>query len=214
MAQRFAAQLASRNSKYSAYRHRLYHATAPSFAAQALKKKHLEMSDLGLRSRLPPDSNSKPDPNNPSQMSDQDWEIRTGSSGFLIQVNHDLSDTTISKPIGRAIYVLQHTLPDFFHTGLITSIDKATGTLRPSESIPTVNANPLDNLSYEEDSESIYSPKIRLSYTPPVALPPPFPKTLHIEGQYTIALSYNLKLISCIQVYLCTWLHPSLFGTL
>ncbi|KAF8237458.1 hypothetical protein L208DRAFT_1356231, partial [Tricholoma matsutake] len=150
------AQVASRHSSFL----RSYHPSSPSLAALALKKRHSEISELGLRSHLPPDSNSKPDPNNPSQIPDQDWEIRTG----------------------RAIYVLQHTLPDFFHTGLVTLIDKATGTPRPSGSIPIVNANPLDNQPHNEDSESIYSPKIRLSYTPPVALPAPFPKTLHVEG--------------------------------
>lgn len=87
--------------------------------------------------------------------------------------------------------MLQHTLPDFFHTGLVTLIDKATGTPRPSGSIPIVNANPLDNQPHNEDSESIYSPKIRLSYTPPVALPAPFPKTLHVEGNDVSAFVLN-----------------------
>ncbi|KAG6829952.1 hypothetical protein H0H92_002856 [Tricholoma furcatifolium] len=63
-------------------------------------------------------------------------------------------------------------------------MDKATGTPRSSStSIPIINANPLDSQTYaDDDIEGIYSPKIRLSYTPPVALPPPFPTTLHIEG--------------------------------
>ncbi|GLB41188.1 hypothetical protein LshimejAT787_0904030 [Lyophyllum shimeji] len=86
--------------------------------------------------------------------------------------------------LGRAIYLLQQTLPEFFLVGLVTSIDRETGTPRPaSASIPVLNANPLDVQTYiDEDNETIYSPKVRLSYTPPVALPPPFPATLHIEG--------------------------------
>jgi hypothetical protein len=59
---------------------RRYHETAPiSVPQHGLKKtRKLETSELGLRSRLPPDSNSKPDPKEPPQISDQDWEIRTG----------------------------------------------------------------------------------------------------------------------------------------
>jgi hypothetical protein len=30
--------------------------------------------------------------------------------------------------------------------------------------------------------ESIYSPRVKLEYTPPTSLPPPFPRTLHVEG--------------------------------
>ncbi|KAJ7471296.1 hypothetical protein B0H11DRAFT_2041151 [Mycena galericulata] len=115
---------------------------------------------LGLRSHLPPDT--RPDPKSPRDISDQEWEIRTG----------------------RAIYVLQQTLPDFFSTGLVSSIDRATGSPRQAISnyLPVANANPLDYHTSGEDVDSIYSPNVRLAYTPPVALPAPFPKTLHIEG--------------------------------
>ncbi|KAF9462509.1 CHAT domain-containing protein [Collybia nuda] len=132
------------------------------------KPPKLETSELGVRSRLPPDSNSRPEPENPPEMSDQEWEIRTAMSSLL--------------NTGRAIYVLQNTLPDFFHTGLVTSIDKSTGSPQPASSMPMINANPLDYQTFNDDTESIYSPKIRLSYTPPVALPSPFPQTLHVEG--------------------------------
>lgn len=73
--------------------------------------------------------------------------------------------------IGRAIYILQQTLPDFFDVGLVSSID------------PTKTPALID--SKEPDSpevENIYSPKVRLAYTPPVALPLPFPRTLGLEG--------------------------------
>ncbi|KAF8628990.1 hypothetical protein AX15_003602 [Amanita polypyramis BW_CC] len=137
------------------------------------------ISDLGLRSRLPPDSSPQFDTDNAPSVSDREWEIRTG----------------------RAVFVLQNTLPRFFETGLITSVDTVTGipddppssmgivgdvlrlpisstsTLKHSISPGKSDTKPPDN-----HYEAIYSPKIRLSYTPPVALPIPFPKTLSIEG--------------------------------
>lgn len=38
-----------------------------------------------------------------------------------------------------------------------------------------------------DDGEPIYSPRVRLQYTPPVALPAPFPKTFHLEGTFHFA---------------------------
>ncbi|KAK0450403.1 uncharacterized protein EV420DRAFT_1563358 [Desarmillaria tabescens] len=103
---------------------------------------------LGLRQALPPDSSFGPEhtPPQKDEISDQEWNLRTG----------------------RAITVLQQTLPEFFKTGLITSINDATGHLTSS--------------SIHSEQQHIYSPKIRLSYTPPVQLPSPFPQTLHVEG--------------------------------
>ncbi|KAJ7139038.1 hypothetical protein C8R44DRAFT_763730 [Mycena epipterygia] len=135
-------------------------------SSHVLHRRHSTEAALGLRSQLPPDrSHPPPDPKNPRgpEISDQEWELRTG----------------------RAIYVIQQTLPDFFSTGLVTSIDGSTGSPRQAIStyLPVANANPLDyHARPDEDVESIYSPNVRLSYTPPVALPAPFPKTLHIEG--------------------------------
>ncbi|KAI0051613.1 hypothetical protein FA95DRAFT_1485200 [Auriscalpium vulgare] len=89
--------------------------------------------------------------------------------------NPDLPPSTLSDHewdlrTGRAIDHLRTTLPQFFSTGLI------------SHPRPVFNhASRLDAL-VEDSSESIYSPRIRLSYTPPTALPAPFPRTLHIEG--------------------------------
>ncbi|KAI0354011.1 hypothetical protein OH77DRAFT_533008 [Trametes cingulata] len=90
----------------------------------------------------PGPSNSPSDPQ--GQLSDQEWEIRTG----------------------RAIYVLQQTLPTFFSTGLISSVD----------------TSPSHAKSNHDDDTSIYSPNIRLVYRPPTPFPPPFPRTLHVEG--------------------------------
>ncbi|KAF8218303.1 hypothetical protein K438DRAFT_1474311, partial [Mycena galopus ATCC 62051] len=101
-----------------------------------------------------------PDPKKPREISDQEWELRTG----------------------RAIYVIQQTLPDFFDTGLITSIHRSTGSpCQANGHVPLAKADDY-HTTPDEDIDSIYSPNIRLSYTPPVALPAPIPKTWHIEG--------------------------------
>lgn len=98
-------------------------------------------------------SSASPTPNNHrndlGEISDQEWDIRTG----------------------RAIYVLQQTLPNFFQTGLVSNVDATRG--------PDLG---YSISSDHGDVENIYSPKIRLMYTPPVALPSPFPRTLSIEG--------------------------------
>jgi hypothetical protein len=95
-----------------------------------------------------------------------------------------------SDSLGRAIFVIQETLPKFFTSGLITSIDKTTGSPHPSPSTSNSSAdtNFLEHYIVENIDECIYSPKIRLSYTPPVALPAPFPKTLHVEGISTLLI--------------------------
>ncbi|KAI0368508.1 hypothetical protein BV20DRAFT_922607, partial [Pilatotrama ljubarskyi] len=87
---------------------------------------------------------SSPEPDSHGELSDQEWEIRTG----------------------RAIYVLQQTLPTFFSTGLISSVDTSAHNTK----------------SAHDDDTSIYSPNIRLVYRPPTPFPPPFPRTLHVEG--------------------------------
>ncbi|KAJ7198819.1 hypothetical protein GGX14DRAFT_468959, partial [Mycena pura] len=139
----------------------LTHSSRQLWSPQVIHRAQSTEAALGLRSHRPPDT--RPDPKTPFGISDQEWEIRTG----------------------RAIYVLQQTLPEFFSTGLVNSVDRFTGSAHePSASyIPVASVNPFDyHVPPDEDVESIYSPNVRLSYTPPVALPPPFPKTLHIEG--------------------------------
>ncbi|KDQ10725.1 hypothetical protein BOTBODRAFT_163600 [Botryobasidium botryosum FD-172 SS1] len=74
--------------------------------------------------------------------------------------SRNISDREWELRIGRAIFVLQRTLPDFFTTGLVMTSAVAPG----------------------EPGEPIYSKAIRLTYMPPVRLPAPFPQTLHIEG--------------------------------
>lgn len=94
--------------------------------------------------------------------------------------------------------MLQETLPDFFKIGLVTKVDKSTGApviVKSSSVLPLSlgpSANPMDFLhshshegdgqAGESDVEPIYSPRVKLEYTPPAALPAPFPRTLHIEG--------------------------------
>ncbi|KAJ3576829.1 hypothetical protein NP233_g152 [Leucocoprinus birnbaumii] len=146
---------------------------------------------LGLRSSQPPDSitasskkaQGKRPRKEPSEdgggeegvgISDAEWEIRTG----------------------RALFVLQETLPEFFKIGLVTNVDKSTGTPVQSSSVLPLSlgpsANPLDflqqssHVQQEEPVdvgvESIYSRQVKLEYTPPTALPAPFPRTFHVEG--------------------------------
>ncbi|KAJ7654771.1 hypothetical protein B0H17DRAFT_1099536 [Mycena rosella] len=66
-----------------------------------------------------------------------------------------ISDAEWELRTGRGILVLTQTLPTFFATGLVPHSDAG---------------------------EPIYSPAVRLAYTPPAPLPAPLPKTLHIEG--------------------------------
>ncbi|KDR70132.1 hypothetical protein GALMADRAFT_76538 [Galerina marginata CBS 339.88] len=158
---------------------RCYHIQSPK-RPYTIDLASRNLSDIGLRTQLPPDS--LPDPNqSPPEIPDQDWEIRTG----------------------RAIYVLQETLPEFFKTGLITSINKITGTPRPPNSTSTPSANPnfLEHDVFQDEEEAIYSPNIRLSYTPPVALPPPFPKTLHAEGIQLYLASSSLIRHTMLALY-------------
>ncbi|KAI6038564.1 hypothetical protein EDC04DRAFT_2569671 [Pisolithus marmoratus] len=82
-----------------------------------------------------------------------------------------ISDHEWDIRTGRTIYVLQQTLPDFFRIGLVSNVG------------PTRGPGLVYNAPSEQtEIENIYSPKIRLTYTPPVALPSPFPRTLSIEG--------------------------------
>ncbi|KZT00337.1 uncharacterized protein LAESUDRAFT_709012 [Laetiporus sulphureus 93-53] len=102
-----------------------------------------------------PSSTPEPPPGEDTHLPDQEWEIRTG----------------------RAIYVLQQTLPDFFERGLVSSLE-----------IPIVGHDAGGGQGKAKEGKEdpdvvcIYSPKVRLAYRPPVALPPPLPRVLHVEG--------------------------------
>ncbi|KAG1830431.1 hypothetical protein EV424DRAFT_1315438 [Suillus variegatus] len=85
--------------------------------------------------------------------------------------SEDISDREWQIRTGRAIYILQQTLPDFFDVGLVSSID-------PTKTPALIDSKESDLL----EVQNIYSPKVRLMYTPPVALPSPFPRTLGLEG--------------------------------
>lgn len=64
--------------KSSALRLRLYHRSIPLCFPQLKHARARDpFSDLGLRSNKPPDSSSKPRREH-LELSDQDWEIRTG----------------------------------------------------------------------------------------------------------------------------------------
>lgn len=59
---------------------------------------------------------------------------------------------------GHAVEILRKTMPDFFVVGLVSRAET------------------------DPSGASIYAPNVRLSYSPPTPLPPPFPATLHVEG--------------------------------
>jgi len=83
---------------------------------------------------------------------------------------------------------MQETLPDFFETGLVISVNKTTGMpSRYSFFSPPTNISFLEPPLLKDDEEPIYCPNIRLSYTP--QLPAPFPKTFHIEGEFAIVVT-------------------------
>ena len=79
--------------------------------------------------------------------------------------------------------ILQQTLPTFFSCGLAATnyhlplhMDTILGT-DASFGHREGNSKEAGN-----NSKGIYARSVRLEYTPPVALPAPFPRALHIEG--------------------------------
>ena len=73
------------------------HLTSPHFNADLASRDRSGFSDLGLRSSKPPDSIPESDPKSPSEIPDQDWELRTGSvfsvqKQFLQSYSWELQD--------------------------------------------------------------------------------------------------------------------------
>jgi hypothetical protein len=79
-----------------------------------------------------------------------------------------INDKEWELRVGRAIYVLRATVPRFFESGLTSSVE-TRGDSGGVDLEPT-------------STDDIYSKFIRLTYTPPVRLPAPFPQTLQVEG--------------------------------
>ena len=63
--------------------HSLLVSTSPGLRAVDLAN-NAPHSDLGLRSQRPPDSLPDPKQDTPPELSDQEWEIRTGGRVLLI----------------------------------------------------------------------------------------------------------------------------------
>ncbi|KAF8575374.1 hypothetical protein K439DRAFT_1641423 [Ramaria rubella] len=96
-----------------------------------------------------------------------------------------LPDEEWNLRAGRAIYTLKTTLPTFFETGLVSTVDGNADLLNVASCQATPEEAGEDQRSHAQHvSESIYAPNIRLSYTPPstFTLPSAFPKTLQVEG--------------------------------
>lgn len=103
-------------------------------------------------------TNTTPQPppsSSDSQIDDDEWSLRAG----------------------RAIDTLHHTLPSFFTNGLYGSLPPPTSYLASNR-----NADRVKGTDHDTDAESIYDPSIRLSYTPPAAIAPPFWRTMHVDG--------------------------------
>ena len=141
-------------------------------------------------------------------ISDAEWEVRTGkpTSRFL-RISSQGSYPPRIHLIGRVINVLTNTLPQFFSTGLVLSIDKSklphivgaspsrkhhalngTGVRNVVEGVGSlVTGKPrtesaegceADELEMHGDIEPVYSSKVQLVYTPRG-----FERTLHIQGE-------------------------------
>lgn len=65
----------------------------------------------------------------------------------------------------------------------------ALGLSDTADSAGEAKANGKHKSKEEEDTGSIYSPRVRLTYTPPTPLPAPFPKILHVEGLHLYTAS-------------------------
>jgi hypothetical protein len=92
---------------------------------------------------------------------------------------------------GRAIYILTQTLPQFFETGLVDSVDLQRPVPVTSSLLSTSSWNGYagnsridDSGELNDESTSIYASNIRLEYTPPMTLPPPFPRMFWAQGEY------------------------------
>ncbi|KAF8320277.1 hypothetical protein DL93DRAFT_2073781 [Clavulina sp. PMI_390] len=84
-----------------------------------------------------------------------------GSEERRTPESQSVPDDEWEMRVGRGIYVLTSTLPNFFDSGLVVNASHDSDSL---EDIP------------------IYSKMVELSYTPPAALPSPLPQTLRING--------------------------------
>ena len=150
----------------------------------------------------------------PEPISDAEWEVRTGEP--RPQFPHISSERNYPPRIrltGRAINVLTETLPQFFSTGLVLSIDKSklpdivdasrhralngTGVRNVVEGVGSFVAGMARNESAEEseadeleaqgDIEPIYSSRIQLTYTPKG-----LERTLHIQGELAVPYSTGI----------------------
>ncbi|KZO94574.1 hypothetical protein CALVIDRAFT_539024 [Calocera viscosa TUFC12733] len=132
-------------------------------------------------SRPSPSSSLPPQQQHPSTstllahnpLEEHDDELQGGARGAgggpdKPEKEEDLSDREWDMRVGNAIHHLRTTLPTFFETGLIVH--------------PLPFIDPPSSPGMSSSGKPLYSPNIRLSYTPPFPLPAPFPRTLHIEG--------------------------------
>lgn len=160
----------------------------------------------------------------PGPISDAEWEVRTGESrSRFLRISSEGSYPPRVRLVGRAIDVLTETLPRFFSTGLVLSVDrsKLPGVVGTSQSRNHQTANGAgvrnvvggvgslvtgkaqmesaeeyegDGLEVRGDVEPIYSSKIQLVYTPKG-----FERTLHIQGEQTMPCSTRIAPTGCVR---------------
>ncbi|EIN04671.1 hypothetical protein PUNSTDRAFT_55396 [Punctularia strigosozonata HHB-11173 SS5] len=132
---------------------------ASTGSSAVVTRGHLRDGTLATSTK---DDGGKP-PEGPEELPDAEWEIKTG----------------------RAIYILQQTLPEFFQTGLVATLDRGVLDVNnhPPSSNGLISATFL-HTTYGKSMATLYAPNIRLSYHPPVTLPVPGMngKMMQIEG--------------------------------
>lgn len=171
--------------------------------------------------------------NRPESISDAEWEARTGKPCTqLHRISPEGSYPHRIRLIGRAITVLTETLPHFFSTGLVLSIDKSklpdivdaslhgalngTGVRNVVEGVgsfvtgktrtESVHGPEVDELETYADTEPIYSSKIQLFYTPKG-----FERSLHIQGEYTTLSSTGTTPTNCVHLGAPLYITSSVF---
>jgi hypothetical protein len=154
----------------------------------------------------------------PEPISDAEWEARTGESYLpVLPISSEGSYPYRIHLAGRTITVLTETLPQFFSTGLVLSVDRSklpdivdasqhgglngTGVRHVVEGVGSLVTGKgrtelgedfeTDELEVYGDIEPIYSSKVQLVYTPKG-----FERSLHMQGERTGNLP-GVTLMNC-----------------
>lgn len=111
------------------------------------------------------------------EISDMEWELRVGERELMRIIAVTMPN--VVRVTGRGIDLIKSTMPHFFKDGLVLSSGMLRGTKLETD--------------LTEDEDTIYSRAIRMTYTPPMPFPPPFPRTLTIEGLPSSAFYFSVS---------------------